>query len=171
MTCGFNLRNELMKEHSKTQCNKIVKWVGSSQERFDRLFDIFLHDEYRAVQYAAWPISYTVIAHTELMKRHFSELLKNLRKPGIHDSVKRNSVRLLEQIEIPKRYQGEVMDICFHFIASSSEAIAVKAFSITVLENLAKIYPEILPELKLSIETNIPKPSAAIKVRTRRILL
>lgn len=44
------------------------------------------------------------------------------------------------------------MDICFNYIASPTEAVAIKAFSLTVLSNLAAIYPEILPEIKLLIE-------------------
>jgi len=40
------------------------------------------------------------------------------------------------------------MDICFRCVASPKEAVAVKAFSLTVLGNLAKLYPEILPEIK-----------------------
>ena len=40
------------------------------------------------------------------------------------------------------------MTACFNYIPNPDEAIAVKAFSLTVLENLSKQYPEILPELK-----------------------
>ena len=61
----MNLRDEILKEHSKPQCNKIVQWVGDSQKRFDGLFNLFLNDEYRVTQRAAWPLSYCVIAHPE----------------------------------------------------------------------------------------------------------
>ncbi len=37
----MNLREEILKEHSKTQCTKIVDWVGDSQQRFDELFQFF----------------------------------------------------------------------------------------------------------------------------------
>ena len=57
----MKLREEILKEHSKAQCTKIVKWVGSNQQRFDELFDLFLNDEYRVVQRAAWPVSYPEI--------------------------------------------------------------------------------------------------------------
>ncbi|MEJ7671786.1 MAG: hypothetical protein WKF59_03550 [Chitinophagaceae bacterium] len=49
----MNLRDEILKEHSKAQCNKIVQWVGDSQKRFEELFHLFLTDEYRVVQRAA----------------------------------------------------------------------------------------------------------------------
>ena len=53
------------------------------------------------------------------------------------------------------------MDICFRYVASPKEAVAVKAFSLTVLGNLAKLYPEILPEIKLLIEAQLPNQTAA----------
>jgi hypothetical protein len=49
----MNLREEILKEHSKAQSNKIVSWIGNSQKKFDELFNLFLNDEYRVTQRAA----------------------------------------------------------------------------------------------------------------------
>jgi hypothetical protein len=49
----MNLRQEILREHSKKQADKIVKWVGASQDRFDELVRLFLNSEYRVVQRAA----------------------------------------------------------------------------------------------------------------------
>ena len=92
----MDLRQTILAEHSKANCNKIVKWVGNSQKRFAELFNLFLKSEYRVNQRAAWPLSYCVIDHPELISPHLAKLVKNLHKPGIHDSIKRNTVRLLQ---------------------------------------------------------------------------
>ncbi len=164
----MQLREQILKEHSKENCNKIVRWVGASQERFDQLFYLFLNDEYRVVQRAAWPIGYCVEAQPRLIKKHFSALLDNLEKPGIHGAVKRNTIRLLQFIAIPKRYQGRLMDICFGYLSDPKEAIAVKVFSLTVLQHLSTTYPEILPELKLLVEENCGYGTAGFKARARQ---
>lgn len=163
----FNLREEILKEHSKAQCTKIVTWIGASQQRFDELFQLFLHDEYRVVQRAAWPVSYCVIAHPEFINPHWNRLIKNLSKPGLHNAVKRNSIRLLQDIDIPKKYQGQIMDICFTYLQSPTEAVAVKAFSLKVLGNLAQQYPDIIAEIQLIIEEQLPHQTAAFKARAR----
>jgi len=165
----FNVQEQLLKEHSKAQCLRIVNWVGADQKRFDELFHIFLTGQYREVQRAAWPVSYCVIAQPQLIKKHWKKLVTNLQKPGIHDAVKRNSVRLLQDITIPEKYEGQLMDICFGFVASPAEPVAVKAFSITILGNLAKKYPEILPELKVLIEDQLPHQSTAFKSRAKKL--
>jgi hypothetical protein len=164
------IRDLLLAEHSKAQCNRIVKYVGTNQQRFDELFQLFLSDEYRVVQRAAWPVSYAVIAHPALIQKKFTRLIKNLEKPGIHTAVKRNSIRLLQEIPVPKRYHGKLMDICFSYIATPAEAIAVKAFSLTVLQNLSDQYPEIIPEIKLLIEEYYDRETPAFKSRAKQFL-
>jgi hypothetical protein len=166
----MNLRQTILAEHSKANCNKIIYWVGNSQQRFDELFNLFLNDEYRVVQRAAWPLSYAVITHPGLIKKHFAKLIKNLSQPNLHDSVKRNTMRLLQHIEIPKRFHGEVMNLCFEYIASNNEAVAIKAFSLTVLQNLSLQYPEIRQEIKTIIEDRWNYESAAFRSRAKKIL-
>ncbi|MBL0357035.1 MAG: hypothetical protein IPP72_09180 [Chitinophagaceae bacterium] len=166
----MNLREEILKEHSKAQCAKIVCWVADSQQRFNELLGLFLNDEYRVVQRAAWPVSYCVEAHPKLMKNNFGKLIKNLQKANLHDAVKRNSVRLLQHVDIPEQYHGEVMNICFSYVESPKEAVAIKAFALTVLGNLAKQYPDIIPEIKLLIEDQLPNQTAAFKSRAKQLM-
>lgn len=166
----MKLRDQILKEHSKANCDKIVKWIGESQERFDELFKLFISDEYRVVQRSGWPLSYAVENKPAFIKKHFKQLLRNLEKTGIHEAVKRNTVRLLQHVDIPEAYQGTVMNICFNYIAEPKEKAAVKAFSLTVLENLAKKYPEIKPELKQIIEDRWEYETAAFHSRAKKIL-
>ncbi len=163
----MNLRVEILQEHSKTQCTRIVNWVGNNQQRFDTLFHLFLNDEYRVVQRAAWPVSYCVKAHPEFISKHWKKLIDNLKKPNLHDAVKRNSIRLMQDIKLPEKYHGEIMDTCFKYLESPAEALAVKVFSMSVLENLSKIYPEIKPELLLIIKEQLPYQTAGFKSRAK----
>lgn len=150
-------------------CTHIVKWVGNSQLRFNELFKLFLNDEYRVVQRAAWPISYIVIAHPNLIKKHFSALLANLQKPGISEAVKRYTIRLLQEI-IPARFHELVMNICFQYNESPLEPPAIKTFSLNVLHGLSKQYPEIKPELKVIIQNQWDHESKAFKSRAEKII-
>jgi len=163
----MNLKEEILKEHSKKQCNKIVEWVGTEKKKIDELFHLFLHGEYRITQRAAWPLSYCAIAHPQLMKDNFEKLIDNLKRPKLHDSIKRNSIRLLQSMDIPEELEGDVMGICFKYLESPDEAVAIKAFSLSVLSNLAKKYPEIISEIKLLINEQLPYQSTAFKSRSK----
>ena len=166
----MNLRETILAEHSKATCDRIVSWVGSSQRNFDELFNLFLNSEYRVNQRAAWPLSYCVIAHPSFISKHFAKLINNLQRPRLHDSVKRNSVRLLQHIDIPKKFHGKVMDICFGYVSSADEPVAIKAFSLSILQNLSKQYPEIKNEIRLIIEERWQHETAAFHSRARKFL-
>ncbi len=166
----MNLREILLAEHSKAQCLKVVKWIGNDPLRFNELVKLFLSDENRVVQLAAWPLSYAVQAHPALIKPHFGKLIRNLRQPGLPDAVKRNTVRIFQEIDAPARFHGELMHTCFGFIESMNEKPAIKAFALTVLFNLSGQYPDIRPELKTIIEDRWDYESPAFKSRGRKIL-
>jgi hypothetical protein len=163
----MDLKKEILKEHSKAQCDKIVHWVGDDQNRFNELFTFFLTGEYRITQRAAWPLSHCAIAHPHFMQHHFKPLLENLKRDGLHDSIKRNTVRFLQSVEIPEAYEGPVMEICFKYLEAPTEAVAIKAFSLSMLEKLAKKYPEIVPEINLIVEAQLPHQSAAFRSRVK----
>lgn len=129
-----------------------------------------MNDQYRVTQRAAWPLSYCAIAHPFFMKKNFDKLINNLGKPNMNDSIKRNTVRLLQQLGIPEKLEGAVMEICFNYMESPKEAVAIKAFSLTTLGKLAKKYPEIIPEIKLLIEEQLMHQSAAFKSSAKKIL-
>lgn len=164
------LRETILAEHSKAQTEKIVKWIGSNQQRFDELFRLFLNDEYRVTQRAGWPLSYCVEKHPQLIQKHFTKLIKNLRKPNLHNAVKRNTIRILQNIPIPEKLHGEVMDLCFAYIIDPKENVAVKAFSLTVLLNLSRRYPDIRNELKIVIEERWPHETTGFHSRARKVL-
>jgi hypothetical protein len=62
------------------------------------------------------------------------------------------------------------MDICLRYISSPDEPVAVKAFSLSILQNLSKLYPEIKNEVKLIIEERSPYETAAFHSRAKKFL-
>ena len=164
-----NLKNLILEEHSKQQCDLIVKYIGNDKKKFAELMKIFFGDESRLSQRSAWPMSYIVKKHPRLIEPYLNKLISNLGKKNLHNAILRNSVRLLQDIEIPVKYHGKLMDTCFNFIASPDIAVAIKAFSLTILQNLSKTYPEIKPELKVIIEERWEHETAAFHSRAKKI--
>jgi hypothetical protein len=164
------LERLLAEEHSKKQCDRIVRYIGSDKDRFAILMHLFFKGEYRITQRAAWPMSQVVKLHPQLIVPYFKRLLDHLDKKGLHVAVLRNTIRLLQDVDIPKRYHGRVMSRCFDYIAAPDTPIAVKAFSLTVLSHLSVSYPDIAPELRLIIGDQWENATPAFRSRARRIL-
>lgn len=166
----MDIRKELSREHSRAKTMKIVDYVGNNPARLKVLVDIFLTGPYRITQRAAWPLSYCAEREPELIIPHLKTILNYLKKPGIHDAVKRNTVRLLQFIEIPKRHQGQVADICFGYLQDPKEPVAIRAFSMTVLASIARQNPDLRQELAILIEDQLPFGSPAFVSRGRKVL-
>lgn len=145
----MNLREEILKEHSKSNALMIADYACESKKNFKELMKCFLDKEYHLAQRAAWSVSWAAQKKPGMILPHIKDIVAVLHKKNVHDAVIRNSVRVLQEIEIPEKYQGEVMDACFQFLESLSTAVAIKAFAMTTLFNLSKKYPEINTPVKI----------------------
>lgn len=166
----MDLRKEVLKEHSRVQAHKIADYVGSNAQRFEALIEVYLAGPYRVTQRAAWPLSLCVEQHPTLIGPHLKKVLDYLKKPGIHDAVKRNTMRLLQFITIPKRNQDQVVNLCFDYLLRKQEPVAVKAFSMTVLSKIIHDKPELQQELKIILEDQLPFATPAFRSRAMKIL-
>jgi hypothetical protein len=170
-TRGFRerLRAEILAEHSKRQTMRIVRMVGDDAKRFTVLMDVFLNEEYRITQRAAWAVSYCAEAHPKLIRPYLRRMIENLKKP-VHDAVKRNTVRVLQGIDLPTSLLGSAADVCFTFLQSVHEPAAIKANSITVLANICRKEPELKNEFRLILQQHMPFGSPAIIARAKKVL-
>jgi hypothetical protein len=166
----MDIRATILQGQSKARTTRIVTYIGDDPSRFNDLVDIFLAGPYRVTQRAAWPISVVAETQPRLLRPHLKRILDYARKPNVHDAVKRNAVRLLQFIDIPKNLQGNIADLCFRFLYNKQESIAVKCFSISALAKIAKSNPDLQHELRLIIQDQLPFASAGFRSRARRIL-
>ena len=166
----MNFTNIFRQEQTKELCGQIVNYIGNDPAKFGKLMEIFFGEDDRLAQKAAWPASYCVRAYPKLAEPYLDRFAKLLDDPLAGSAVLRNTVRLLQDIIIPNKFQGQIMNSCFNLIQCDGTAGAVKAFSLTILKNLATFHPEILPEIKLIIEKRWDVEKPAFCSRARRIL-
>ncbi|GEO12048.1 hypothetical protein [Segetibacter aerophilus] len=166
----MNIRDELLKEHSLANTRKIVNFACASEENFEQLMQCFLCQEYRVAQRASWAVSHVASRLPSFINPYIKDLVDQLSKKEVHNAVIRNSVRILQQVEIPEECHGQVLNACFAFIESHDTPIAIKAFSLTTLHNLSKFYPEIKGELTLIIKERWDLETPAFKSRAKKIL-
>lgn len=167
----MDLRATLLVEHSKANTMKIVNYIGKDQDRFDALMEHFLANEYRVTQRAAMAVGHAADLHPQLIKKHLKHLLENLRRPDIHDAVKRNTVRLFDKhFNLPEELLGIAAELCFGYLDDPQEAVAVRAFSMGVLYKICQREPELGNELIMVLEDHLPHGSAGFKSRGNKLL-
>jgi hypothetical protein len=166
----MNIREELLVEHSKKQTLKIAKQIGTDKILFAELMQLFFAYEKIITQRAAMVVNACFTFYPELVAEHLEALILNLRNKNLHAAVKRNTVRILQFIQIPEKLQGEAFENCMKLLRDPEEPIAVKVFAMTVLFNLCKLYPELKNELRLVIEAQLPYGSTGFKNRGEKIV-
>ena len=166
----MNFRTSLIQRYSKEHTNQMVNYIGADQSKFDELMELFLGEDALLAQRAAWVMGHSGIKHPKLIDKHFQAMIDNLKKPNLHDGIKRNTLRVWQFVDLPEDFIGEVADICFNYLMSHKEAIAIKVFSMTVLFNISQKIPELQNELRLLIEDQMPHGSAGFRSRGKKIL-
>ncbi|MDI1355495.1 MAG: hypothetical protein PSX36_11275 [bacterium] len=164
----MDIINRLNQEHSIAVTRAIVNYVGEDAGRFAIVLNAFLHGDARLSQRAGWPLGYIAMAHPGLIRAHIVKLLKKLEEKGNHPAVPRNIFRILQSIDIPKKHQGNVLDLCFKIIPSELHAVGVRAFAITTAATICKQYPDLKRELQLVLSEMAALPqSPAIVARIK----
>lgn len=159
-----------MQRYSKQHMQHMASWIGKDAQRFHDLVQLMLDNEEGVSQRAAWALSHCLDQNPELIEPHIATLVHYLRDNTPHDAIKRNTVRVLQNVELEESLWGEVADICFQYLINPQEAAAVRIFSMTVLWNICQKVPELSNELKLIIEDQWEHGSAGFRSRGKKIL-
>jgi hypothetical protein len=148
----------------------IVEFIGDDPRRFAELMKLIFAGEYRLTQRAAWPMNYCAQRRPELIRPYLPKLLDCLERDDMHDAVKRNILRLLQHVEIPRQLAGKVYSHCVDLIDDAFEPVAVRAFALTVAARIAKSEPDLMSELRLIVRKHLPHTTAAFQKRAKGIL-
>jgi hypothetical protein len=166
----MNVRDALLEVHSKAQAQKICNYVGDDPERFAELMKHMLGPVYGLSQRAAWPVSYCVQRHPELIGPYWRKLAHQLEREDAHVAVRRNVARFLQFVEIPKRYRGRIFDACYQLLSNPAEPVAVRCFSMSVAAKIAEDEPELLDELRVVVSEHPQLMTAGLRSRAQRVL-
>ena len=166
----MNLAQDIPERYSQLEFKPIIEWIRGAEERFAELMEVLFDKNSRKSRYAASIMSHCVDKWNYLLLPYVERLILNLQNPNLHDAIKRNTVRVLQDVEIPEHLHGTMAEITFQYLQNPAEAIATKISSMTILDNLTKKYPELKEELRFIIEEQIPFQSAGFRSRAGKIL-
>jgi len=149
--------------------NRVVSETGSSQEKFDQIYTIMVHEPEPVSWKAAWALDYCDENSPGLAASHLHEIIKLLRIKE-SDGFRRSCLRMLSRYKIPEKDQGILADLCFGWLAIESTPVAVKVHCMQILANIAVEYPELKSEIIMIIEDQMDLNSAGFRSRGKQIL-
>lgn len=167
----LDLKVEILLSYSKANTVRVSEIIGSDEELFQKLMKLYMDTkDVDLAKKAAWIVSHCIRKYPFLINPYIKKLIKFIDKPKLHDAIKRNGLKALELTTIPEKQYGPVADCCFRIISSGKEPIAIKAYSIGILDKIGNEIPEIRQELKLVLQDLMPYESAGFRSRARKVL-
>lgn len=165
----MKLKEALLKEHSLIQAEQISVWATASKSNLKQLMQAFFSKEKLVAQRASWSAGKAYELKPDWFEAYLPQLIDCLDEP-IHGSVRRNSLRILQTMEIPESYSGKLIDTLFSLLLDSKTESAIKAFGMSVAFNIIQHYPELKSELKIIIEDQLPFATPSFKARSKKII-
>lgn len=159
---------QLLKEHSRTNTDLIAKAIGNDPLEFKKIIEFVFKGKAPIPQRASWLLSTVNEHHPELLKPYLQKFIDTIENFQV-DAVKRNMINVLASHKIPEKIQGKTVDVCFRLLLSPSETVVVKTQAMQVLANICEEYPELKQELKIAIDDQWDKNTAAFHARAKHI--
>lgn len=152
----------LLQDHSRSCIDQIGEIVSQRPELFDSLWDLFLRQEDPISRRAAWAIDVLTETNNLLNTKHLDTL--TLLLPTFkHDAYKRHSLRMIERNTVSEYLAGGLLSICFQWLESALEPIAVKMYSMKILAKMAQKEPFLCRELIDIIEIQMPEATPGFR--------
>ena len=164
-----NLTDLLMVENSRRNTDLIADLVFNKPELFDELVSIYLRNEEPVSRRAVWVVD-TVAENLPGLLEPYLESIAEALPNFEHDGLKRVSLRMLARSPLPQKYLGELMNLCFDWLVSPKESVAVKIYAMEILYRMSQVEPELKKELADSIEWRIAEGTPGFKNRGLKTL-
>lgn len=166
----MNFKEVLLENHSVALMKAIKKYVGDDKKKFGELMKLVLSEDKTIAPRASWAALHAGDKNQDLLNPWIGKMIKHLSRP-IHSSVKRNILRLFQDVVIPEKYRGELIEISYKLIFKQSEPIAVRVFAMTAIANQVVFHPELKNELEIVVkEMMVPGAPPAFHARGKKIL-
>lgn len=162
----------LTNDRSKETIQKFVDDIIADPKLLPNLIELIDTDNHNKSQYiAAWILGYLSSIDVKYFEPHLDHLLRLMETPDLHPTIYRSITRLFQELMLPEPYHGKVVDISFKILTSEEQLAASRCNCMTILTEYAKLYPELLPELKLVIEEILEyKKDPSIQSRGIKVL-
>lgn len=156
----MDIKAKLTEENSRETWQTIADYVGDNEERLAEVMELYFGDDIRLVQRSSQVVSKICNRKVAMVRPYLIEMVNGLSTNPV-DAFKRNTLRTFQTSEIPEEVEGELFDHCIEYLKSMDEAIAIKAFGMTVARRICERYPELADEVILPVEILISENYSA----------
>ena len=160
---------EMLQDASVHTVKKIVKMAEDDPTLIDELIKLTFQNKGSVSLRAIWTLTHCQDSQPELLKPYLITLLEAC-PTFSHAGMRRSALKIISAEKIPENYQVFIFDHCIEWLRSQKEPIAVKAYAMDILTNIAMQEPDLKNEVALVILDILPHGSKGIQAKGRKML-
>ena len=169
MQVNESLEELLGLETSRRNTDLIADLILQKPDLFDELFMIYIKDTEPVSRRAAWVADVVTEKKPELLSPYIDVIADKL-KTFTHDGMKRESLKMLSRSPLPEENLGRMISICFDWLTSGKESVAVKMFCMEILYRISQKEPGMKKELADSIEWRMQEETPGFRAHGKKLL-
>jgi len=164
-----DLRSLLLVEMSRRNTDFVKDIVLSNPSLFDELVSLSLLNEEPVSRRAMWVVDVASEEKPEVLLPYLTSLIDSL-KSFEHDGLKRHVLRMLNRYDISLDEFIPILDLCFKFMSSGNESVAVRFQAMDLLHKMSDKEHGLKHELISTIELQMQEGSPGLKNQARKKL-
>jgi hypothetical protein len=164
----MDIKAQLLSELSRTNIDFTIHTLGNNPDTFKELINFIFTEPDPLPMRASWVVEGITEKYPGMILPYVGMLIRNLRKYS-HPGTRRNLLKVFSRMEIPEKYHGILLDICFEWITKEDRTVAEKVFAMQIIANHLKYYPELTNEFIEIIDDQTHKNSPGFASRVRKI--
>lgn len=150
--------------------DQIANMLLIQPQLLDHLISIMISNREPESRKAAWVVDTFTETRMELLTTEALEQLIDTLPHCCHTALHRHILRILTRSTVPASRTGKLISLCFDFLNSGNEPVAVKAQAMTILYKLSGEEPDLLYELSGILELRMESESAGFRNLAKKIL-
>jgi len=167
---SHDFRKLLLKGNSRSYTDFVVDIVNKRPELISELWDIFLSIEEPVSRRAAWAIDIATEEKPDWVIPFLPKLVDSL-SAFDHDGYKRHGLKLISRVPFAPDSEGVLMDLCFKWLLSPVESVAVKMYCMIILYRISQKESDILQELFDTIEFQLPNATPGFRNIGKKMMI
>lgn len=166
----MSIKERILEVRSNSDKSVSVDHFVKHPEELDQLIQcIFNLEEYPYKEYASWLLIHIATSKKVDLQPYYPQLVEVLFKTD-NQTVLRNVARSLTEMKITDHRESEFIDLLIGFIQNYENKVALQVYSIYILQQFVKRYPELKDELVEIIALHRNGKTVSYKVAERNFL-
>lgn len=138
---------------SRNLIDNIALTVYDDVANFQTVFDLIFDKDEKVAWRAAWACEKMIQKFPYFIDDAKKQQITSLALTTKHEGLRRLSLSILLSLPISSTINVDLINICFEWMVSEKQPIAVQALSLKLLVLFCKIEPDLKPELIAYLES------------------